>query len=269
MEENRKYRLSRESIVHKGVVFRRIIAKIDIPWHHVRKGDIGGFVEVGGKLPLCETEYCWIGGNAKVCKGAFINGNALVTDNAFIGNYVKITDHATVRGNAVIGGNVTIQDQVYIEGSPKIFGNLTLKDFALVYDKAEIHAKRGYISGSSTIRHGAKLNGEFEFNDNIIVEDDVNINGKVLLTGRVRVSSKAIIHGNVSIRGCYRITDSAFIHGKYKAGKEIFIFGTGRIDGNAPIIKHGRKYWNLYISNDSLISTLRLSFNNLMNKKWF
>jgi UDP-3-O-[3-hydroxymyristoyl] glucosamine N-acyltransferase len=266
MQENRKYRLSRESIIHKGVVFHRIIAKIDIPWHHVRKGDMGGFVEAGGKLPLCETGHCWIGGNAKVSKCAFINGNALVTDNAFIGNYVRITDYAIVKDNAIIGGNVTIEDQVYIMGAPKIFGNLTLKDFVVIRDKAEIHAKIGYISGSSTIRHGAKLNGEFELNDNIIIEEDANINGKVLLTGRVRVSSKAIIHGNVSIRGSYRITDSAFIHGKYKAGKEIYIFGTGRIDGNATIVKHGRKYWNLHISNDSLISNLRLSLNNLMNK---
>lgn len=266
MEENRKYKLSRESIVHKGVVFRRIIAKIDILWHHVRKGDIGGFVEVGAKLPLCEKGNCWVGGNAKVCKGAFIDGDALITDNAFIGNYVKITNNATVRGNAVIGGNVTIQDQVYIFGSPKIFGNLTLRDFVVIYDKVEVNTKKGYISGSSTIRHGAKLNGEFELNDNIIIEEDANINGKVLLTGRVRVSSKAIIHGNVSIRGSYRITDSAFIHGKYKANKEIYIFGTGRIDGNATIVKHGRKYHNLYISNNNLISTLKLSFNNLMNK---
>lgn len=268
MEENRKYKLSRESIIREGVVFRRIIAKIDIPWHGVKKGDIGGFIEVGGRLPLSERDSCWIGGNAIVSKTAFISGNAIVTDNAFIGNYANITDNATVRGNALIGGNVSIQNQVYITGNPKVFGNLILRDFVSIQDKVEIYAKKGYISGSSTIRHGAKLNGEFELNDNIIIEEDANINGKVLLTGRVRVSSKAIIHGNVSIRGCYRITDSAFIHGKYKAGKEIFIFGIGRIDGNATIIKHGRKYYNLYISNDSLISTLKLSLNNLMNKIW-
>ena len=65
----RKYELTEETkTLADGTVLHRIRALLDIPWHGVKAGELGGFVE--GENNLSQDDNAWVRGDACVSGNA-------------------------------------------------------------------------------------------------------------------------------------------------------------------------------------------------------
>lgn len=100
----------------------------------VKKGDVGGFVEIEGNLSQHGTS--WIYDNAKVTGDAVVCGNAKVYDNA------KIFNQALVRGNVVVFGTVKIGGNADLHGYEQVKG-----DAVIMSDKDYVVFKNFWSSG--------------------------------------------------------------------------------------------------------------------------
>lgn len=86
MEENKKYRLTDQSMLYNGKMIYRIEALKD--FNDVKKGEYGGFVE--SEDNLSQDGNCWVYGNAKLFDKSVVKDNACVYDK------VKVMNNAIV-----------------------------------------------------------------------------------------------------------------------------------------------------------------------------
>ena len=115
---DKKYELIESNI--KGLY--RVKALKD--FGHVKKGDIGGYVQ--SEDNLSHEGYCWVHGNAIIYDNARIYGNAQISDCAVIDGNVRIYgdseiwDYAIIRDNALIYGDSVISGNAFIDGDAEI-----------------------------------------------------------------------------------------------------------------------------------------------------
>ena len=104
-----------DSITVDGHVLHRIQADRDIPYHGVKVGDIGGWVENPNNLQDDAWVTGYLYGDAVACGNALIEGkvfgNAYVQNNARIGRYAKVFDNANIGGDAYVFGDVSLRDR--------------------------------------------------------------------------------------------------------------------------------------------------------------
>lgn len=114
-----KERHNRKYVMHKrNNGLYRIVAKIDIPRYHIKKGDMGGLIENPQNLAYCGE--CWVSKGAKVTGNARVKGNAYITGNAIVTDNAEVTDNARIFGKAKIGGNALICDSVVVGGNIQV-----------------------------------------------------------------------------------------------------------------------------------------------------
>jgi carbonic anhydrase/acetyltransferase-like protein (isoleucine patch superfamily) len=116
----------------------QIKALIDIPMHNVRKGALGGYVEIESNLS--QQGNAWVSGNAWVCGNARVSGNALVSGNA------QIYGNAQVFNDAQVFGDAQVFDRA------KIYDNALVCDNAWVYEHAQIYSN-AEVSANARIRN--------------------------------------------------------------------------------------------------------------------
>ena len=131
----KKYKLTDETIKHKGRVLRRIEALKDFA--DVKKGDKGGFVE--SENNLSQKDNCWIYNNAKVCGNARVFINARVCDDAIVCGNARIYGNAMVYNNALVYGNAEIYGNAQVGDNAQVGENAKVCDNAIVYDRAEVY----------------------------------------------------------------------------------------------------------------------------------
>ena len=96
--ENKKYKLTDETINLRGITLYRIEALTD--FCDVKRGDKGGFVE--SEKNLSQEGNCWIYDDWCVYE------NTIVTDNA------QVYDDANIHGNVHLCGDVDVcVDEIY------------------------------------------------------------------------------------------------------------------------------------------------------------
>lgn len=133
---------------------KRIRANIDIPFHGVKAGDLGG--RVLDDAVLSDTGSCWVGPNAVISGSAQVFGSACVKDSAVVTDEAQVYDNAKVygmaivrgdarlysfcqvSGNAVVEGTVQIGGTAFISGSTRLSGNLVLQGDTQLY-KTPVH----------------------------------------------------------------------------------------------------------------------------------
>lgn len=198
MEENKKYRLTTESLVlFFGKKLYRIEALKD--FGNIRKGEKGGFVE--SENNLSQEGYCWIADNAmvyddakvsenavvydnvRVLKRAMVHGNAIVRGKVYVGNDAQVYDNSTVYNNAVVFNNA------HVYGNALVYGNAHLCDNSKVYDNA-------YVSGNAWIQSDAKVYGNSKVCGDATVFDTANVNGNAYVDGNTLVGGNAVIKCN-------------------------------------------------------------------------
>jgi hypothetical protein len=107
MKERKKYEfIGRAKKFSNGVTVRRIRALRNIPYHHVKKGDIGGFLE--SEKNLSHFGSAWVDGDAIVCGDANVRGSSWVGGKARIWGNAEVYGCAWVFGGAKLGWNTKV-----------------------------------------------------------------------------------------------------------------------------------------------------------------
>ena len=136
------YEMTNETIEFNGHTLHRI--RCTESFCGVIKGALGGFIE--GYENLCDN--AWVGDEAKVYDGAFVNCQAHVCGHACVSHCACISDRAIVADNASVSGNV------FIGGDARIFnyalikparGTIVIKGATKIIGDAVIESKHDWI----------------------------------------------------------------------------------------------------------------------------
>lgn len=185
MEENKKYRLTTESLVlFLGKKLYRIESLKD--FGDIRKGEKGGFVE--SEDNLSQEGYCWISDNAMVYDDAKVSENALVCDNA------RVLKRASVYGNAVVRGKVCVGNDAQVYDNSIVYNNAIVFNNARVYGNAQVYGN-AHICGNSKVYDNACVS------DNAWIESDAQVHGNSKVCGDVTVFNAANVNGNAYVDG--------------------------------------------------------------------
>lgn len=152
MEENKKYKLTDETIEVEGKTLYRIESLKD--FRYVLKGEKGGFIE--SEKNLSQENDCWIGNDAMVFDDARVSGYAEVAQNAIVCGRSKVANNALVYGHAfvkdsyiiddaVVGDYATVTSGVSVGGGSNIRGNVEIKN--------DIEVHNGTCLGGNTNIH--------------------------------------------------------------------------------------------------------------------
>ena len=166
--EQKKYKLTKETMYFDGVTLHRIKALKD--FGSVEAGELGGWVE--SERNLSQSGDCWIAMEAKAYGGAEIGDSAILTrkaiacGNSTICNDTLISDESVIRGFTYLYGNVEVYGESVIDGDARLHGNVRVIDAkvidAEVYDNviicdgAYVHG-RIKIDGTAYISNGAEV----------------------------------------------------------------------------------------------------------------
>lgn len=158
---------------------------------------------------------------ASIADSAEIGEGTIVQPNVFIGNHVKIGENCVIHPNVtiydgcILGDNVTIHagtvlgaDAFYYKNRPESFDKLLSGGNVVIEDNVDIGAgctiDRG-VTGSTTIREGAKLDNQIQ------VGHDTIIGKKCLIASHVGIAGCCIIEDEVTLWGQVGITSGATI----------------------------------------------------------
>lgn len=205
-----------DSITVDGHVLHRIQADRDIPYHGVKVGDIGGWVEKPNNLQDDAWVTGYLYGDAVACGNALIGG--MVFDNAFVQKNAVVQEYAKVYGNANIGGNAMICDHAVVYGDAQVMGYAGVSGNARISDFVHVTG-RAYIGG------------------------DVRLKDKVIVEGDVTIGNHAIIKDNVIVKGygyiCNHLYGDLVINGEdpdFRLAFPYSISGKCEISKNEDII---------------------------------
>lgn len=179
----RKYGFTNETIIrltvdNRSVKMHRIVALRD--FGHVRKGDIGGYIEK--EENLSHEGLCWVYDNGMVYDNAVVSGNATVHD------------YASVHENAKVHGDASICNKSHIKGFAKVFGEAMTGDNAIVSGNAMVH-------GKAFISNKARIYGEARVCGNAKILGHSNVRDVAVVKGNVDIRGLCVIHGDVELGG--------------------------------------------------------------------
>lgn len=136
------YELTNETIEFDGHTLHRI--RCTESFCGVIKGALGGFIEDYGNL----CDKAWVGDEAKVYDGAFVNcqahvcGHACVSRGACISDRAIVADNASVSGEVFIGGDARIFNDTLIKPAR---GAIVIKGATKIIGDAVIESKHDWI----------------------------------------------------------------------------------------------------------------------------
>ena len=226
-----------DSITVVGHVLHRIQADRDIPFHGVKVGDIGGWVENPNNLQDDAWVTGYLYGDAIACDNALIEG--MVFDNAFVQKNAVIQENAKVYGNANIGGDAMICDHAVVCGDARVSDNARVMGYAGVSGNARVY-DNARISDFVHVTGRAYIGGYVRLKDKVIVEGDVTIGSHAIIKDNVIVKGYGYIcnyiklHGDLVINGedpDFRLAFPCSIHGKCEISKneDIIFVATGEM----------------------------------------
>lgn len=133
VRDGSRFRLLKDQSMEVGsgtskTTLYRIQATMDNALHHVKDGDLGGWVENESNLAtlseawIADEAKVWgrarVGGKALVSGYAEVSGNALVYDNARVRDHAKISGMASVFGLAEVDGTTTVDGMTQLSKHP-------------------------------------------------------------------------------------------------------------------------------------------------------
>ena len=179
---NKHFELTDETIHYDGRTLHRIRATRELPYHAVKPGDLGGFVEHLDNL----SDSAWVADEAMVYDDARVSGNALVYDDA------RVYGNARVAGNARVSGNA------------QVFGDALVSDDAFIYDKAQ-------VAGKAHIFENAEVTDNAQVSDDAQVYNWARVCGNARVFGYARVFGNAHVFDNAHVFGYARVSEEKHI----------------------------------------------------------
>ena len=138
---NKKYRLTEESIDYCGHMLHRIQALRD--FGDVKADEFGGFVE--SEDNLSHEGNAWVFDQAKVFGNSFVYRDAEVFDNALVYGIARVSDQASVYDYAQVSGYAYIGGNAKIHGCAKIYSDVGICGDADICSDAVITKREDYI----------------------------------------------------------------------------------------------------------------------------
>jgi len=200
-----KFALSDDTLVHKGVCLRRIVAVDGLPC--VPPGVQGGWVQSPNNLS--QTGLCWIGDDAKVYGNALVSGNAVVSGSASVFDAAIVTDSATVTEKASVFGGARVAGATLVAGSALVHGNSHLND-CTVLDHAQVSAF-AILGNSVVVRGHATVGGHAILAYGASVGGHAHVDGFVRISAPATISSNAIVTGSAIVSSAIGLALDAYI----------------------------------------------------------
>lgn len=208
---------SEDFITYDGRMLYRIRATEDMPWHGVKKGDLGGWVEHMGNI----SGRSWIADEAKVYHSARVESGASVSERAIVCGNARVRGTSKVYCCAVISGNAIIKDEAFVHGNAEVLDAARITNNAVVCGNAVIRekgavGKNAWVSENAEVFGSAQLGGcSWEipgitipaFQSSETMECVAVGNTKFFDSARVRTGK---FSGNVWVCGEVSITDPGF-----------------------------------------------------------
>ena len=206
----KKYELTDEVKLVGSKVHYRIRALVDIPYYHIYKGDLGGWVQ--GEHNLSHNGDCWVAEDAVVSDKAVVMGNAYISGQAKIVDSARVTHSARVSGRALVGEKARVSGWAYIADRTHVSSNALVTDHAYVCDDARIFGYArvtgdAHVYEESVIRDEAHVGGTARILGSSIIKDTACVFG----AGRIKDS---IVGGNAWIDGDVSLIDGVTVDGK-------------------------------------------------------
>lgn len=163
MAEEKKYKLTDETLEYDGHILHRIMATTHINATNlcVHPGDLGGWIE--SEKNLSHFGKCWVNNNAKVYGYAAVTRNAVIEDRAVAFDNATVTDFSRVTGNAKIYKNGSVSGYADVKDNSEVFGRAQVKAYSVIRDNTLIYDTaivKGFsvICGNSKIFENATIN---------------------------------------------------------------------------------------------------------------
>ena len=170
--EQKKYKLTKETMCFDGVTLHRIQALKDFAG--VTAGEYGGWVE--SEENLSQDGDCWIAEEAKAYKSAQIYEDALLTQEAIAFGNVCVCGNAIISNEAKVSGYTHVEDAM-------IYGSAVISGDILIFGSIYIHGR-------------VKINGTVDIRGDVHICDDVCICGHVTINGPAKISKDAVVCNN-------------------------------------------------------------------------
>lgn len=181
--------LSSDAYVH------RIRATRDLPYHNVKKGDLGGWVQSYKNL----RDEAWVADSAIVMDKAVVCGQALVEEEAQVIQHARVQDNANVRGHALLcqksaaSGNAEIMGNAAMYDHTRASGDASLSENVRLENWAEVKG-RSHISGWACIGHGAVITGNTSISGHSYIGghsliQDVDLESPIEIKSNARIKS--------------------------------------------------------------------------------
>lgn len=229
----KKYELT-EEFLHSsnGTRMFRIKALVNIPYHGVKRGELGGFIESVNNLS--QQGNAWVMPNCHVFGDSEISGDVIVKNGAEIqdshlsydivvsgivkikdshltGNRFRIEDEASLDDCEMRGEGVLIKDKAKLLG---IFCDHQLENFEVSENASIVNTGDADTTlGGSNIKitGNARLTDVWNLiGDNITIQDDAVIEGKTTLHGNnIIVEDMAVVGENVTIHDNVHLSECA------------------------------------------------------------
>lgn len=210
--------LTQHKLLNDGRIVRRIQAVRD--FGHVKKGDVGGFIESVDNLS--HKGNCWIERDAVAAGWSRVSGDALLTDRARMDRYSIATDRVIIGDNAFLDGYVSAYDDCMIG----LFSYLT--DGVIVRDHVSVMCQsRRTCSGKNRIPN---------LRDNAIVEDFASLEGRVFMADRSRASGHTTLKDSASLADDARAGSHSTVQGKTKMIGNSYAGGHTVIGGRSKLM---------------------------------
>lgn len=188
-----------------NVNMHRIIAKIDIPRHGVKKGDLGGYVE--NPHILSDQGDAWIGGDAKAYGKVRVEGDALIADKARVVNdntrtsnngFLKVSGNAVIKGNAFCFATVPFETVALISENAVIEGYATVRNPKTIAGNARIYEDAILEAGCSVL-DDARIGGSAHVGVGCIISRNARIYGKATIGSYSEVTTGSVIAGTAKL----------------------------------------------------------------------
>ena len=207
------FKLTDEIIYHNRIKLYRIEATEDLPYHNIKRGDKGGFVQSKENL----DSDAWIFDNAKAYGESIVCGEAQLYDN------VEVCGKSRIYGRACLHNNVKVEDEARIYEYAKLWDSVKVFNAAEVFGYSKIHhfvTIGGYskIYGNSRIQNFVNISdkahvfGDTQIYDSVKIWDKVTIYDKTILCDSVMVYGDSIIKNTAKIGGNARICNCTIIN---------------------------------------------------------
>lgn len=135
---------------------KRIRATIDLPFHGVKAGDLGGWIESESNL----QGLAWVADEAEVCGNAIACDNALLCDNAVACDNSQVSDYASVQNNAVLSGNAKVSDCAIVCDDAQLASRTSVSGTTVVSGNTQLCADAQVFSNRDFITLGPALSSD-------------------------------------------------------------------------------------------------------------